>query len=296
MNSSLYDSLATVAPHTAEKFAGGQITGEDALRFLRCHARKQREIDGHEVIVNNRYTKWFKLGLATPAQLIDLIEQFSVFSNWFRVILCLRMVLARTDAEEESCRNILANEFGVGINIATGNAEGKRFAHKNCHLEWLRDLGAMVGLERRALGRDELATQETETFIRLLMGLYSNPDTEGQGASFGIETWAGFGIGTEEKHNNFWQELITGLEGFNERSRLPQGLMPLPDKFFLHHRNLETAHVVSVERELEKTFFDPSFDEEKWFAGARQALDAIQLFWEGLDKTRKRLEAEASDA
>jgi hypothetical protein len=38
--------------------------------------------------------------------------------------------------------------------------------------------------------------------------------------------------------------------------------------------------------ELEGVFFDPSFSRERFFRGAHEVLDAIALFWDGLEADR----------
>ena len=39
--------------------------------------------------------------------------------------------------------------------------------------------------------------------------------------------------------------------------------------------------------ELEEAFFDPEFDRDKFFQGAREVLEAIAAFWDGLEEDRK---------
>jgi len=39
---------------------------------------------------------------------------------------------------------------------------------------------------------------------------------------------------------------------------------------------------------LKQTFASPEFESDKWFTGAKRALDAIRIFWSGLDRSRKR--------
>jgi hypothetical protein len=38
--------------------------------------------------------------------------------------------------------------------------------------------------------------------------------------------------------------------------------------------------------ELETVFFDPRFDEARFFQGANEVLDAIAMFWDGLEEDR----------
>jgi hypothetical protein len=246
----------------------------------------------HEVIQWNPYTKWFRRGEATTAQVIDLVIQFSVFSNHFIPLEAKRMVNAATEAEEKEARAILGSEIGVSIDAATGNIEGHRFSHNAAHIKWLRDIGEMLGLDRNQLGKWALGSDDTHRFLKQLEDVYGNPDNNiGSGASFAIESWAGYGIGKgdEAESNNFWRELIVGLEGYNERNRKGLGLIPLNIGFFKFHFGLETGHVANVENELTEVFMRDDFDREKWIHGAMRALEAILIFWNGLDETRKKL-------
>ena len=254
--------------------------------------RKKREIDGHLIITNNGYTKWFKQGYANTNDVIDLVEQFSVFSNHFLIAQCMRMVNASTEEAMEAARDILANEIGVGIDIKSGSTEGKVFSHKKAHIKWLRDIGEMLGIDRCKLGRWDIATPATRQFLEELEEVYGSANGNvGAGASFAIEYWAGFGLGgsEEEKNNNFWMELIHGLESYNKYYRTSLNYPALNLNFFIFHSSLEEAHVANVEHELEEEFSNSDFDEADWFFGARKALDAIEIFWKGLNKTRMTL-------
>ena len=249
----------------------------------------------HEVIQQNPYTKWFKHGEANTAQVIDLVEQFSVFSNHFIPLEAKRMVNAATEAEEMEARAILGSEIGVSIDAATGNIEGHRFSHSAAHIKWLRDIGEMLGLDRNQLGKWAVGSEATHEFLKRLEEVYGSPDNNvGSGASFAIESWAGYGIGKGEEleSNNFWRELIVGLERYNQKNRRALGLPPLNIGFFRFHFGLETGHVANVEHELAEVFMRRDFDREKWIHGANDALDAIMVFWRGLDRERRRLENE----
>jgi hypothetical protein len=251
----------------------------------------------HEVIQWNPYTKWFKKGEANTAQVIDLVVQFSVFSNHFIPLEAKRMVNAATEEAEKEARAILGSEIGVSIDAATGNIEGHRFSHNAAHIKWLRDIGEMLGLDRNQLGKWALGSEATHRFLKELEEVYGSPDNNiGSGASFAIESWAGYGIGKgeEAESNNFWRELIVGLERYNERNRKSLGLIPLNIGFFKFHFGLETGHVANVENELAEVFMRRDFDRNKWLQGAAQALDAILIFWKGLDETRRSLAATAS--
>lgn len=248
----------------------------------------------HEVIRKNPYTKWFKRGEANTDQVVDLIFQFSVFSNHFIPLEAKRMVNAATEEEEKEARAILGSEIGVSIDSVTGNIEGHRFSHNAAHIKWLRDIGEMLGLDRNQLGKWALGSEATHRFLKELEAVYGSPDNNiGSGASFAIESWAGYGIGKgeEEEGNNFWKELITGLEGYNSRNRKVLGLPPLNMGFFKFHLGLESGHVANVEHELAEVFIRRDFNRQRWLYGASHALAAILIFWVGLDEKRRALEA-----
>ena len=252
----------------------------------------EKEFFQHPVIVNNPYTKWFKQGTANTEQIKDLILQFSVFSNHFIVVQAKRMVNAMTLEGEESARAILLNECGVGMDVKTGSIEGQRFTTPNAHINWLRKIAKMLELDQRSVGRWEIGTKSTHDFLNGLDKTYGSHDGQiGAGASFAIETWAAYGIGHGEKEesNNFWQELITGLQGYNKKYRTPKSLPELPIGFFQYHLETEAGHGANVWQELEQTFKQVDFDQEKYLKAGKMALEAIYTFWLGLDETRKKL-------
>ena len=252
----------------------------------------EKEFFQHPVIVNNPYTKWFKQGLANTEQMKDLILQFSVFSNHFIVVQTKRMVNARTLEGEETARAILLNECGVGMDVKTGSIEGKRFTTANAHINWLRKMADMLDIDQALIGRWETGTKATHDFLKGLDSTYGSYDGQiGAGASFAIETWAAFGIGQdkEAESNNFWKELIMGTEGYNNRVRIPANLSPIPLGFFQYHFETEGGHGVNVWHELEETFNQEDFDEEKYIKAGKIALESIYTFWLGLDETRKKL-------
>ncbi|MBI4056189.1 MAG: hypothetical protein HY399_01415 [Elusimicrobia bacterium] len=253
----------------------------------------EKDFFKHPVVTSNPYTQWFKQGWTDTEQLVDLITQFSVFSNHFLVVQVKRMVNASTEEGERSARYILMNECGVSIDSRTGSTEGRVFSTSNAHLNWLREIGALLGLGPMDLGQWEKGSESTHRFLQGLDRTYGNHDGQiGAGASFAIETWAasGIGHGPEAESKNFWKELIVGIEGYNRNHRLPLGLEPLPLGFFQYHFEIESGHGANVWHELEETFHQPGFDPKKFLRGGREALDAIHTFWIGLDQTRKSLE------
>ena len=259
-------------------------TFEDFKRTL------EREFFRHPVIVHNAYTKWIKQGTANEEQVRDLLMQFSVFSNHFIVLQAKRMVNAETEEGERMARMILVSECGVGMDGHTGSTEGRTFSTGNAHLNWLRAVGEPLGIDRRQMGRWDVGTRHTHAFLNGLDRTYGSRDGNvGAGASFAIENWAAFGIGGPLEGENFWKELIVGLEAFNER-RKAANQTPLPLAFFTYHFQLESGHGANVWREAEDLFHEPGFDAERFLQGGRDALAAIHTFWLGLDATRKKLD------
>ena len=95
----------------------------------------QDEIHNHPVITSNPYCKWFKKGEATPDQIIDLFEQFAVFSQWFLLAQMMRMLNATDLDAEKHARYILVNELGVGADKA-GGEENQLFKTEWAHISW----------------------------------------------------------------------------------------------------------------------------------------------------------------
>lgn len=262
----------------------------DELGFFK--KRISKEFFEHPVIVNNPYTKWFKNGPANSEQVKDLILQFSVFSNHFIVVQAKRMVNAKTLEGEECARAILLNECGVAQDVKTGSIEGHMFSVKSAHLNWLREIANMLQIDSRLIGKWETASKSTHDFLDGLDKTYGSMDgMVGEGASFAIETWASFGIGEgdEAESNNFWKELVAGIESYNNNCRIPQNLKPISTGFFLYHFQTEAGHGANVWKELEDTFYQPDFDEEKFIEAGKIALGAIYTFWLGLDESRRKM-------
>ena len=266
---------------------------QDKMKNLELFKKRiEKDFFQHPVIVNNPYTKWFKQGLANTEQVKDLLLQFSVFSNHFIAVQCKRMVYASTIEGEEAARAILLNECGVGMNVKSGSIEGQKFTTANAHINWLRKIANIMDLDPKKIGRWEIGTKATHEFLEGLDKTYGSHDGQiGAGASFAIETWAAYGIGKGEKEesNNFWEELIVGLEGYNKKHRLPKNQELLPTGFFQYHFETEAGHGVNVWQELEETFKQSDFDEEKYIEAGKTALKSIYTFWCGLDEIRKRL-------
>ena len=167
-----------------------------AVSLASFKERIEREFFRHPVITNNAYTRWFSAGEATHAQIENLLLQFSVFSNHFLVVQAKRMVNAASEEAERAARFILMNECGVRVDVATGSTEDGAFKTASAHINWLREVGAAIGMEEGRMGRWAAGTPSTHAFLDGLDRTYGSRDGWiGAGASFAIENWAAFGIG-----------------------------------------------------------------------------------------------------
>src|SRR5712692_2493838 len=88
--------------------AGGHGPGWD--RFF---ARVRATVMEHPVVADNPYCAWFAGGAATRAQVRDLVQQFSVFSNLFIVAQLMNTITAPTLPQPLDSKQILVNELAV---------------------------------------------------------------------------------------------------------------------------------------------------------------------------------------
>ena len=240
-------------------------------------ARVDEVVGTHPVVTDNRYTKWFAGGEATLDEVRHLTVQFSVFSHLF-VEAQLRKVINAADLDTyRAGKEILMNELGVVFNgradedgVATeGTVDGSRFKFTAAHFEWLVRFAKPLGLGFADLGKRRHGTPSTLFFCDELLRVYGNEDSSvAEGASYAVEHWAAAG---------FWKELIAGLEAFKARE-----CPSLHLGFWTWHDKVEDQHAAHTAEELEEAFFMEGFDEEKFLQGAREMLDGVQAFWDGL--------------
>jgi hypothetical protein len=263
--------------------------------------RVQDTVMQHPVVTRNDYCIWFDRGEATRAQVRDLIQQFSVFSQLFIVAQLLKTINAPTLQQQRESREILANELGVVFNsgrtspkaagaaqvdeddvdrlgdpelVSTeGTVDGGVFHFSATHFEWLINVAKPLGLEFGELGKRRVGWPSTVHYCDELARLYGSDDPDvGEGASFAVEHWAAAG---------FWKQLIRGLDMFRDRE-CPE----LRLAFFTWHDRVEDQHAAHTLDELRDAFVRPDFDEEKFLAGAREMLDGVKAFWDGLNERR----------
>lgn len=252
--------------------------------------RVEEAVGNHPVVTDNTYTKWFAKGEATRQEVRHLAVQFSVFSHQF-VAAQLRKVINAADLETyRAGKEILMNELGVVFRPMSGapdqsaegseemdpeivgtegTVDGGRFRFSAGHFEWLVKFGAPLGLAFQDMGKRRHATPSTLFYCDELLRIYGSEDAAvAEGASYAVENWAAAG---------FWKELISGLKAFKARES-PE----LPLGFWVWHDKIEDQHAAHTSDELAQAFETEGFDEERFLWGAKEMLDGVMAFWDGL--------------
>ncbi len=280
-----------------------QTAAPSSPEWERFFERVRRVVFDHPVVTSNSYCTWFEQGTASRAQVRDLCQQFSVFSNLFIVAQLLKTINAPTLEQARESKEILANELGVVFRsgrtspiqekpvesdqiermgdpelVSTeGTVDGGTFKFSAAHFEWLLQFAKPLGLSFDELGKRKHGTPTTLHFCDELARLYGSehPDVA-EGASFAVEHWAAAG---------FWKQLIKGLDAYRDRE--------CPDlrlAFFTWHDRVEDQHAAHTMDELREAYHRAGFDEQKFLDGAREMLDGVKVFWDGLDQRRQQLE------
>jgi hypothetical protein len=291
--------LASPSDRVRERLRRGDLSAQQFEDFQDFLAGVDHDLLHHRIITDNAYTRWFREGTATDDELRHFVRQFSVFSNQFLVAALLRVINAPSLAQARAAKEILMNELGViyrreghagrsgagdsddakdregdpELVSTEGTVDGGTFRFRAAHFEWLLACAEGLGLRFDDLGKRRHGRPSTLRFCDELQRLYGNEDPQtAQAASFAVENWAAAG---------FWQELEDGL------IRIQQARHPrLRIAFFTWHNRVEAQHAGHVMEEIEEVFFDPGFSRETFFRGGREVLDAIALFWDGLDDDR----------
>ena len=256
-------------------------------------ARLERDVLGHEVIRANPYTAWFKHGDFSPAQARAFLVQFSVFSNQFLVAQLHKVLNADTLEEMHASKEILANEIGVGfrgtraandavLGSTLGSVEGGTFHFSAAHFELLTRMARQLGLEFADLGKRRFGSGATLHFCDELVRLYGHEDYQvAAAASWAIENWAAAG---------FWNELVEGWQRYARRSRRDT----FDIGFFTWHARIEANHAQHTSDELAEILADHYIDQDRFVSNANLMLDAVLVFWRGLDVQRVAIAAEGA--
>jgi hypothetical protein len=253
--------------------------------------RLDREVLQHAVIRANPYTAWFKQGDFTAAQARAFLVQFSVFSNQFLVAQLQKVLNAETLDEMRASKEILANEIGVGfrgtesdavLGSTQGSVEGGTFRFRAAHFELLARMARQFGLDFADLGKRRFGTGATLHFCDELQRLYAHEDYQvAAAASWAVENWAAAG---------FWDELVQGWQRYGERQKKES----FDIGFFTWHARIEANHAQHTQDELTDLLADHYIDEERFVRNANLMLDAVLVFWRGLDFQRAALAAEGT--
>lgn len=289
----------TISARIEKRLHQGELTQKQVDDFHDFLTEVEREFLQHRIITSNAYTRWFSEGNATDEELRHFIRQFSVFSNQFLVAALLKTINSPTLGQSRASREILLNELGVIYRKAgqpTGNrvtqtqeekdqegdpelvstegtVDGGICRFRAAHFEWLVGVAEGLGLGYADIGKRKHGRPTTLHFCDQLSRLYGSDDPQiAEGASFAVENWAAAG---------FWQELEDGLTQIKQ-TRHPQ----LHLAFFTWHNRVEAQHAGHTLEELEQVYFKPDFDRAKFIQGGREILDAIAVFWDGLNSDR----------
>jgi hypothetical protein len=248
----------------------------------------ERDVLQHAVIRSNPFTAWFKHGEFSAAQARAFLVQFSVFSNQFLIAQLGKVLNAETLEEMRASKEILANEIGVGfrgprpdalLGDTEGSIEGGVFHFRAAHFELLLRMARQFGLGFADLGRRRLGSQSTLFFCDELQRLYAHEDYHvAAAASWAIENWAAAG---------FWDELVEGWQRYRDRHELGE----LDMGFFTWHSRLEANHARHTSDELAGVLETHDLDYGEFVGNANAMLDALMVFWRGLDEQRRALAA-----
>lgn len=291
--------LTALSPRIEERLHKGELTRQQADDFQEFLDEVDRELMQHRIITDNAYTRWFREGNATDAELRHFVRQFSVFSNQFLVAALLKVINAPTLQQARAGKEILMNELGVIYRRPGQPADGRArqtddekdregdpelvstegtvdsglYRFRAAHFEWLLKVGEGLGLGFADLGKRQHGRPSTLHFCDELQRLYGAEDSQvAEGASFAVENWAAAG---------FWQELEDGLMQI-QQARHPH----LRLAFFTWHNRVEAQHAGHTMEELETVYFDPDFSRHKFFQGGKEILEAVAVFWDGLNYDR----------
>lgn len=290
---------STISPRIEERLQKGELTQEQVSQFQEFLAEVDREFLQHRIITNNAYTRWFAAGTATDEELCHFIKQFSVFSNQFLIAALLKVINSPTLQQSRASREILLNELGViyrrtgqsatnapvqtdldkdregdpELVSTEGTVDGGICRFRAAHFEWLTGVAEGLGLHYEDIGKRKHGRPTTLHFCDELQRLYGSDDPAiSEGASFAVENWAAAG---------FWQELEDGLMQLKQQ-RYPN----LHLAFFTWHNRVEAQHAGHTLEELEAVYFSSNFDRRKFLQGGKEILEAIAVFWDGLERDR----------
>jgi hypothetical protein len=248
-------------------------------RWISFNDKVSCQVKSHPIVMNNDYLNFFSQGQITVAEQKYFTQQFSVFSQLFLLAQLTKVINAPSLEEMRDSKEILCNELGVNFRSDTDSIQNGIYRHQLAHFEWLLEFAQVLGLEFNDLGKRNLGSKTTLFFCDELLRLYgSSNDNTALAASYAIENWA--------NKSDFWKQLITGFSKINE-IRDYNGQKSLPLSFWKFHYELEKKHAKHTEEELKTVFLQGRInDEELFLETCTKMLDAVEIFWDGLDFTK----------
>jgi len=264
-------------------------TKKKGQKFLKFLKKINDKLLNHEVIVNNKYTKWWSSTSLEETEIKNFIIQFSVFSNQFLIAQLQKVINSTTLESARESKEILANEIGVifksnkrkreeeeeekkessNLISSDGTVDGGTYRFAAAHFEWLYKIAKKLNLEYKDIGRRCHGYDSTLYFCDKLIELYGGNNYETSVAvSYAIENWAAAG---------FWKELIIGFKNYNNKTDIK-----LPISFFTWHDKIEDQHAEHTQEELEEIYFTQEINEDKFINDGNKMLDAVLIFWNGL--------------
>lgn len=252
------------------------MSNDKHARFLALRERQQNELATHPINTNNKYTMWWAEGKQSLPQVQDFFLQFYVFSVLFIPALAKRYAWAPNDKIARAIWSILVSELGAEFSVG-GESDGSAIWFKNAHRNWCIETGMLYGLKKEDFDPRK-GTAETYFFCDTFERLYGNRDMTISLAAADIveSTWA-YGSG-------FWGELRQGLREWDKKL----GISPEPT-FLRVHDEVEKFHAMHADEEFEEVYMEFDVDDDLFIATGKEMLDAIQVFWDGLDKRRKEI-------
>jgi pyrroloquinoline quinone (PQQ) biosynthesis protein C len=158
-----------------------------------------------------------------------------------------------------------------------GSIEGGTFHFRAAHFELLVRMARAFGLDFRDLGKRRYGSRSTLFFCDELIRLYGHEDyATAAAASWAVENWAAAG---------FWDELVRGWQRYAER----HDSRKLDIGFFTWHARLEANHARHTWEELEAFYEGRAVDEDEFVQSANEMLNAVLVFWCGLDRERREI-------
>ena len=190
--------------HGSRSGCGAASSQSDQVEeFREFLDRVDRDLLRHRIITDNAYTRWFRDGQASDAELVHFVRQFSVFSNQFLVAALLRVINAPTLQQARAAKEILMNELGViyrrtdgkaalsqrpmtrrprtgkatpSLVSTEGTVDGGIFRFRAAHFEWLLAVGEALGLGFDDMGKRRHGRPYTLQFCDELQRLYGSED------------------------------------------------------------------------------------------------------------------------